>query len=152
MRRTGSLWMLFSLVLVSPVSASEVEVEGRAADYGATRPEVAEDAADGVARAVFTTDVVHREPVDEVTTLPLEVTRIHFFTDLRGLAGEAVTHRWERGGEVRAEVRFDVRGPRWRVWSSKELLPGEGGVWTVSVLDGAGNLLASRTLDPPPSP
>ena len=136
---------LAGIVLAHPVAASDVEVEGADPAYAATEPD---PGSDHVSRATFTTDMLHREPVDELTVLPMGAQRLHFFTDLRDLSGETIVHRWERAGEVRAEVSFDVRGPRWRVWSSKELMPGEGGEWTVSVLNGAGGLLASRTLGP----
>jgi hypothetical protein len=34
-----------------------------------------------------------------------------------------------------AEVEFAVNGPRWRVWSSKNLWPTWLGKWTVEVLN-----------------
>lgn len=145
MRRLFALGGLAALALALPVAASDVEVEGATPGYAAARP-----GPDRVVRATFTTDIVHREPTDSLQVLPAGVERIHFFTELRDLAGETVVHRWERDGEVRADVSFEVRGPRWRVWSSKELVVGEGGTWTVSVLDGSARLLASRTLDPTP--
>ena len=134
-----------ALVQGAPARASEVEVEGGAP------PAAAAPSADAVARAQFTSAVVEREPTDQLTSLPSGAARLVFFTELRDLAGQTVVHRWERDGEVRAEVPFSVGGPRWRVWSTKELLPEEGGVWTVSVVDDAGTLLASRTLDAPPA-
>ncbi|NOX76735.1 MAG: DUF2914 domain-containing protein [Gammaproteobacteria bacterium] len=89
-----------------------------------------------VARAVFTSKIVDREPVDSLSQIPNSLNRIYFFTDLRGLEGQIVTHRWEYQGEVMAEVKFKVgAGPRWRVYSSKNLLPEWLGKWTVVVTD-----------------
>lgn len=88
-----------------------------------------------VARAQFTRAVVNREPVDEVLELPNTAREIFFFTDLRGLAGRRVVHRWEYQGRVMAEVGFDVGGPRWRVFSRKALLPTQTGKWSVVVVD-----------------
>jgi len=89
-----------------------------------------------VARAVFTSKIVDREPVDAMTQIPNSLGRVYFFTDLRGLAGQIVTHRWEYQGRVMAEVKFKVgAGPRWRVYSSKNLLPEWLGKWTVVVID-----------------
>ncbi|WP_297528454.1 DUF2914 domain-containing protein [Thiohalobacter sp.] len=88
-----------------------------------------------VARAQFTRAVVNREPVDEVLELPNSAREIFFFTDLRGLAGRRVVHRWEYQGRVMAEVGFDVGGPRWRVFSRKALLPTQTGKWSVVVVD-----------------
>ena len=94
---------------------------------------------DHVARAVFTSAVENREPTDTVTTLSNDHNKLYFFSELTGLGGQTVTHRWEYQGKTMGEVKFDVGGPRWRVWSSKTLLPHWTGDWRVSIIDGAGN-------------
>lgn len=94
----------------------------------------------GVARAQFTTGIDNREPVDQFQRLGTSHDEATFFTELRGLEGRTVTHRWMHDGESHAEVEFDVGGPRWRVWSSKDLLPGWTGAWTVEVVDDTGEL------------
>ncbi|MEJ2619407.1 MAG: DUF2914 domain-containing protein [Candidatus Thiodiazotropha sp.] len=91
-----------------------------------------------VARAVFTTAVVDREPVDQVVSLDENATEVSFFTDLRNLQGRTVIHRWEFEGEVISEVSIKVGGPRWRAYSVKSLNPGEEGKWTVFVIDESG--------------
>lgn len=104
--------------------------------------------ADGhVARAMFTSGVQNREPVDTLTRLGNDKRKIYFFTELSGLGGQTVTHRWEYQGKTMGEVQFAVGGPRWRVWSSKTLLPQWTGEWRVSVIDGAGNTLAESSFD-----
>jgi hypothetical protein len=45
-----------------------------------------------------------------------------------------------------AEVKFDVKGPRWRVSSSKNLLPEWLGEWKVSVIDGQGRVLVTDSF------
>jgi len=99
-----------------------------------------------VARSMFTTAVEDREPVDSVDKVPADQSTVYYYTDLRNLTDETVTHRWSYRGEVMAEVSFDVGGPRWRVWSSKNLRPTWTGQWTVAVVDGAGNELATNAL------
>ena len=99
------------------------------------------------ARAVFAQSVVDREPVDEVTELTNDNSKIYFYTDLRGLKGQTVTHRWEHAGEPRAAVTFNVGANRWRVWSSKNLQPEWTGVWTVSVVDEEGNVISEESLN-----
>jgi hypothetical protein len=84
--------------------------------------------------AQFTTGVENREPIDQVTFVENDARKVFFFTDLRGLAGRTVLHRWIYDGNVVAEVRFEVDGPRWRVWSSKDLLPDWIGDWTVEIV------------------
>ncbi|WP_455197966.1 DUF2914 domain-containing protein [Kaarinaea lacus] len=89
-----------------------------------------------VARAVFTSQIIDREPADSLTEMSNDTSRVYFFTDLRDLAGQIVTHQWEHDGNIMAEVKFKVgSGPRWRVYSSKNLLPSWTGEWTVTVID-----------------
>lgn len=91
-----------------------------------------------VARAVFTTGIVDREPIDQVVSVDESQESIYFFTDLRNLQGRTVTHRWEFEGQFMGEISFEVGGPRWRVYSKKSLNPGVSGKWTVLVLDQSG--------------
>jgi len=104
-------------------------------------------AADSVARAFFTTQVTDREPVDQISTLTNDVRTVFFFTEITNMSGARVKHRWLYNGETRAEVSFDIGGARWRVWSSKNLLPGWTGQWTVQVVDENGTVLAEKQLN-----
>ena len=99
-----------------------------------------------VARAAFTSGINSREPVDRIEQLDNTANSIYFFTELRNLAGQTVTHRWQYGGETKAEVSFNVGGDRWRVYSSKNLLPEWTGEWRVDVVDGGGNVIASESF------
>lgn len=98
------------------------------------------------ALAQFTTAVEDREPVDQITFVGSDVRNITFFSDLRALDGRTVKHRWIFKGETMAEVRFAVRGPRWRVWSSKELLEDWLGDWTVEIVTDDGVVIAAETF------
>lgn len=99
-----------------------------------------------VMRAQFTSAVSDREPVDALDTVAVSDGRVRFFTELSGLAGREVVHRWEYGGRVMAEVPFQVGADRWRAWSSKRLLPAWTGIWRVSVVTGDGEVLGTWTL------
>jgi len=101
---------------------------------------------DAIKRAVFTTAVVEREPVDQLDSLGTGVDSVYFFTEVMGMEGEQVTHRWMRDGETMAEVTMPIGGPRWRVYSKKTLLPEWTGAWTVEVLDGEGRKLVEKRL------
>jgi hypothetical protein len=109
-------------------------------------PPATPPASDSVARAVFTTSVADREPADQIMSLKNDVQQVYFYTELNGLEGHSVAHKWEYGGEVKAAVTFDVKAPRWRVWSSKQLDPSWTGEWTVSVVDASGATLAQGKL------
>lgn len=99
-----------------------------------------------VMRSAFTTQIQDREPVDKVQKLDNENREVYYFTELRDMEGQKATHRWEYEGEVMAEVEFDVKGPRWRVWSSKRFVPDWTGEWTVSVVNSANEVIARDTL------
>ncbi len=94
-----------------------------------------------VSRATFAKDVVNREPVDSITNISRKLLFVFYFTELKGMMGETVVHRWERHGELVREVCFQIGGPRWRIWSSEAIHPDSHGDWKVSVLDTRGRLL-----------
>jgi hypothetical protein len=100
-----------------------------------------------VARSVFTTNIQDREPVDQLSTLVAPHDGVNFFTELKDLDGQTVKHRWRYQGEVVAEVAFNVKGARWRVWSSKQLQPEQLGTWTVEVVNGSGDVIASSSIE-----
>lgn len=99
-----------------------------------------------VALATFTTEISDREPVDDVTFLGSEKRVIYFFTDLRNMQGQTIRHVWRYEGMEMGTVSFDVKGARWRAWSSKQLLPAWLGEWTVSVLSPDDVVLATETF------
>lgn len=99
-----------------------------------------------VALAQFTTAVENREPIDQVSFVSNGVRKIYFYTDLRGLSGQTIHHRWIHDGVVVADVAFEVRGPRWRVWSSKKLLPDWIGDWTVEIVAAEDEVIAAETF------
>ncbi len=99
-----------------------------------------------VARATLTTAVREREPIDTVSTLGNNASQIYYFTEIQGMAGQRVSHRWEYSGQIMAEVAFDIGGPRWRVFSSKTLQPDWLGDRKVSAIDASGNPLSVNTF------
>ena len=101
---------------------------------------------ESIARSAFTSAVENREPVDKVGQLTNDKEKIYFFTEIKGLKGRTVTHRWEHGGDVKAEVSFKVGSDRWRVWSSKNLQPQWVGEWIVTVMDDKGNTLTEESM------
>lgn len=111
-------------------------------------PAVPPDLEDGpVVRAVFTTAIERYEPVDAIEVMSNELNEARFFTEIRDMDGRTLVHRWEYRGRVQAEVPFQIRGPRWRVYSVKKLRPIWTGEWTVHVVDEEDNVLYSATLD-----
>lgn len=104
-------------------------------------------AADGVARAGFTTAINDHEPIDAITELTNDTSKIYYFTEIRGLEGQTITHRWLQNGETQASVSIPIGGNRWRIWSSKNLPTTSTGEWQVEVLDEAGSILLQSSFN-----
>ncbi len=136
----GGLLALALLIALPAAGQVAGEVEGDAENP------IADAQPSEVALASFTTAVEGREPVDAVSFLSTDQTQIIFFSDLRDLASQTVTHRWEYNGQVMAEIPFEVKGDRWRVWSSKQLRPIWLGQWTASVVKADGEVIASESF------
>lgn len=101
----------------------------------------------GISRGIFTTKIKDKEPVSELKKIPSDITRVYFFTEITGLNGHTIIHRWEYNGQVLAEVNFQVNGDRWRTWSSKNMLSSWVGKWQVSVLDEGGNVIEQNEFE-----
>ncbi|MHB8427959.1 MAG: DUF2914 domain-containing protein [Acidiferrobacterales bacterium] len=100
-----------------------------------------------VTQAVFTTGINGLEPVNNISSLTSRHRQIYFFTDLRHMTGQTITHRWVYKGKVMAQVKFHVGGPRWRVYSLKTLDPAWLGEWEASVVDASGVTLGVSTFE-----
>ena len=99
-----------------------------------------------VVRSAFTRDIEDREPMENLQNLTNENGQVKFFTELRDMNGQTAIHRWQYEGKVIAEIEFNVKGPRWRVWSSKSFVPQWTGDWKVSVVNGAGEVISEKSL------
>ncbi len=99
-----------------------------------------------VERAVFTTAIKNREPQNKVTMLRNNKQKIYYFTELKNMTGKTVRHRWKFNGKVMAEIRFKVKGPRWRVYSRKWLERHRVGTWSASVISESGRTLSTSTF------
>ncbi|MGE5190616.1 MAG: DUF2914 domain-containing protein [Gemmatimonadota bacterium] len=120
MRRSVALVFLFLAVALAGTADAEMTVD----------------------EAVVCTSVADRRPEGVATSFPADVGTVFAFTKVVGGGeGSSVTHRWIRGDRTVAEVRLDVKGSPWRVWSSKKIAPAWSGPWKVEVLDDAGGVL-----------
>ena len=108
---------------------------------------VGEKPAGWVERALFTSGVANREPVDALALVEGAPREVYFFTELKQLSGRTVTHRWEYAGEVVSEMPFEVGGPRWRVFSKRALSPAQAGKWSVLVVDESGWVLHAEMFE-----
>lgn len=98
-----------------------------------------------ITRAAFTSAISGREPVDQLTHIRAG-QQIYYFTELVGLQGHVINHKWERNGAFQLGLQFPVSGSPWRVNSSKNISVNLPGVWTVTVQNDDGSILRRDTL------
>ncbi|WP_455375107.1 DUF2914 domain-containing protein [Kaarinaea lacus] len=125
----------------SPTTLSPVTITSKVS----SRPEDASPS--NIKRSQFTTAIVDREPTDDVVMLTNNTDKVYYFTELSNLKGHKVTHRWEYRGKMMAEIAFDVKSDRWRVFSSKKINPDWTGEWSVVLIDENGTPLDVSKLD-----
>lgn len=103
------------------------------------------EAAGSPHRAVFTTSIQNKEPVDDLASVTTAARQVSFFTELRNLTGQTATHRWSVSGQVIYTKDFRVGAARWRVWSTKTITPYSGKVVVVQILVN-GQVITQETL------
>jgi hypothetical protein len=89
------------------------------------------------------------QPVDMQLTLDAEApTTLYYFTELRGMAGKTVAHRWLRDGRVVSEIPMRV-GAGWlsSLHSSATIAPGMTGRWEVRICDASGRALEQERFE-----
>ncbi len=94
---------------------------------------------DFIIRAQLTSEIVEREPTDQlrgmVAIAPDDERPVYYFTELHGLMGQTVLHRWYFEGELQSEVPFAVgSGWRWRIYSLKRIPGNQTGNWRVEAV------------------
>ncbi|WP_246260801.1 hypothetical protein [Candidatus Ruthia endofausta] len=68
-----------------------------------------------ISTAVFAKSVEDRIPIEIITKANSSLGKIYFFTNIRNLTGDKVTHRWSYRDKVKAEISFNLKEKRWRV-------------------------------------
>jgi len=106
---------------------------------------IAETKTPEISRAQFTSAIVDHEPTDELKTVPPTLEDIYYFSEMKNYEGKTLTHVWEKDGKEIHRISFDVKAPRWRVYSSKKNKIGDTN-WKVSILDGD-TLLRSDSIE-----
>jgi hypothetical protein len=110
-----------------------------------------------VARETLARDIEGDRPLrpfeTQLTLDADEPTTVYYFTDLRGMAGKTVLHRWLHQGKLVSEVSMQV-GEGWlsALHSSVTVAPSMTGRWDVQVCDAAGKALEQETFEIAPTP
>jgi len=100
-----------------------------------------------ISEAEFAKKIIDRVPINIVREFDNSLGKIYFFTNIRNLQDTSITHRWIYNNKVMADVVFDIKGPRWRVWSSKNLWHTWTGKWIVEVLTSENEVLYKKEFN-----
>lgn len=93
-----------------------------------------------VSRAVITSGITNNEPADSLSQVASTTSKVFFFTEIVGMEGKTITHRWMKDGSKLADIKISVASNRYRCHTSRSV-SGKPGYWTAQVLDGNGKKL-----------
>jgi hypothetical protein len=137
------LWgMLLTVAGASAFAQVDTTVTRRPSfpDSITTSPGIDDSASESVKRAVICTGIVNHEPIDALTHVPATTGKVFFFTEIAGMEGKTITHRWIKDGSKVADIRISIASNRYRCHSSRSV-SGKTGNWTAQVLDEDGKTL-----------
>jgi hypothetical protein len=150
-----------------PAPSSKPESQHAATEHNAAEPsDIAQletgrtsgdTTPDQVVQAQFTTGIVNQRPINSIEAVfsmhgrvySLDGRPIHtlyYFTEIRGMRGEIVMHRWERNNQLVTEIPFKVSGDPWLIYSHQDLAPGIEGNWRVVVTDAQGDIIKTDSF------
>ncbi len=98
---------------------------------------------------MLTTAVSQREPENVLKDIVASndfSDKLMFFTEVRNLDGQSISHLWFHQDQLMAEVELAIRANRYRTYSSKNIMPSQTGDWRVEVVTGSGKLLAQKVF------
>jgi hypothetical protein len=104
-------------------------------------PGGAQTTSGSVANATFTSDIDAGAPVDYRQAFDTNTPTVYYYTEVLGLHGQTVTHRWKLEGKVMQEVPIAVERSRQAVWSKSTMQPDWTGDWTVEVVNERGDVI-----------
>lgn len=123
--------------------ATETEAqpaEKEAAVEEKTEAATVETASGLTVTAELCTGIEERMPVGAAKAFPADVNEVYLWSRIVGVQDSTfIRHVWYYKGNEMADVRLDIRGAAWRVWSRKTILPSWTGDWEVKIFgaDGA---------------
>ena len=102
----------------------------------------------GVTQAVITTGVTSgAEPqTSNLSVIDYRVGTVTFYTEINGLQGKTVTHRWYYDGQEMSSITIQLGSNQSINWSRSTIAPSQLGSWEARVVDERGRVLASRSF------
>lgn len=128
----------------------ETEIESKIETESKTETKLEPVESSLINRAFFTSGIENREPIDRLTEQTPHRKQLYFFSDFRGATGQTLYHEWHYERELMGKVEFKIKGPRWRVYSRKNILPEWSGFWTVLIRDEQGKVLHQQRIEVQP--
>ncbi|HET7315567.1 DUF2914 domain-containing protein [Salinisphaera sp.] len=129
-----------------PATARTSDAQNPAQPSG-SGPSASPESSGHVARAQLTTGIENKEPVDRITgafhSRHQPRRYLYYFTEVKGLSGETVTHRWWHEGLLMSKVTLPIGSNSWRTYSAQKLTPSMTGAWQVVATDSQGHILSS---------
>ena len=113
---------------------------------GLLLPSLQSQAQEQITNATFTTALVGGQPTDYVQNIANSVREVYYYSEVAGLKGKTITHRWQREGEVKAEIKIRIDTDPAQAVSKLKLRPEWTGAWTVQTLDGSGKVIAENSF------
>jgi len=139
-----------------PDTASQVPSHEASGDEESAAPDVGRDADEAgdpesertvelrVLRAYVCKGIEESEPAEAGKSFLSPdggTLRLCCFSEVEGTGRDTVLHVWYWGEREMARVPLEVRGPRWRTWSSKRIMEEWRGDWRVDITTMDGSLL-----------
>lgn len=103
----------------------------------------------GVSRAVITTGVTSgaQPQTSNLTVVDYRIGTVTFYTEIVGLRGQTITHRWYYKDKEVSSVTLNLASAQSINWSRSSIAPSQLGRWEARVVDQNGRVLASRSFD-----
>ncbi len=110
MTSNNNIWSVFALVTSIGIAADA---------QASSLPECAgdPDVQTVIKRAIFTTKITDREPVDELSQIPDSADELFMFTDVRKGKDTRISHVWYERDKRVALANLRIGSSRWRTWS-----------------------------------
>lgn len=101
-----------------------------------------------VAQAIITTGVTNASPeTDHLTVIDHGVGSITFYTEIIGLRGQTVSHRWLYNNHEIASISLHIAANRSLNWTQTTIHPDQLGTWTAQLITANGTVLTSQNFE-----
>jgi hypothetical protein len=146
----AALFVALTAVAWSQAPADSGDVHAEPDSLHASRPDSSAAGTDRqvgglrVLRAYVCKEIEESEPAEAGRSFlsPDDgILRLCCFSEIAAAEPDTVLHVWYWGDREMARVPLEVRGPRWRTWSTKRIIEAWRGDWHVEITTRQGDVL-----------